>query len=162
MPTSPARARTWLTAGGAAAAIMGEARPYGCWLKASSVASPRGYSKPPAAYGCCGLGLWPLRCIAATGTLTCAAAERGVDCPGVLVPTGASIGGALRVLRKSSTVKETFNGLPWLLCDVLIHGVEDLFGDLVEVYVEVRCSELGKASDFCSVRGREVRQLLVG
>lgn len=139
---------------------MGEARPYGCWLKTSSAASPpRGYSKPPAAYGCCGLGLWPLRCIAATGTLTCAAAERGVDCPGVLELTGASIGGCALQFSKNivPTVKETFVALPWLLYDVLIRGVEDLFDDLVEVYVEMRRSVFG-ASGFCSAEnGREVR-----
>ena len=39
-----------------------------------------------------------------------------------------------------------------MFCDVLIHDVECLFGDLVEVYVEMRYSELGKASDFCSVK----------
>jgi hypothetical protein len=39
-----------------------------------------------------------------------------------------------------------------MFCDVLIRGVEDLFGDLVEVYVELRCSELGKSSDFCSAK----------
>jgi hypothetical protein len=39
-----------------------------------------------------------------------------------------------------------------VFCDVLIRDVEDLFGDLVEVYVEMRCSELGKAPDFCSAK----------
>jgi hypothetical protein len=39
-----------------------------------------------------------------------------------------------------------------MFCDVLIRDVEDLFDDLVEVYVEMRCSELGKASDFCSAK----------
>ncbi len=142
---------------------MGEARPYGCWLYASSVASPRGYSKPPAAYGCCGLGLWPLRCIAATGTLTCAAAERGVVCPGVLVPTGASIGGALQFITKYIVrPSEVLTALPWMLCDVRIRGVEDLFDDQVEVYGEMRCSELGKASDFCSAKARSEMIIRIG
>jgi hypothetical protein len=39
-----------------------------------------------------------------------------------------------------------------MFCDVLIRGVEDLFGDLVEVYAEVRCSEFGKAFGFCSAK----------
>jgi hypothetical protein len=37
-----------------------------------------------------------------------------------------------------------------MFCDVLIRDVEDLFGDPVEVYVEMRCSELVIASGFCS------------
>jgi hypothetical protein len=37
-----------------------------------------------------------------------------------------------------------------MFCDVLIRDVEDLFGDLLEVYAEMWCSELGKASGFCS------------
>jgi len=39
-----------------------------------------------------------------------------------------------------------------MFCDVLIRDVEDLFGDLVEVYVEMRGSEIVKASDFYSAK----------
>jgi hypothetical protein len=52
-----------------------------------------------------------------------------------------------------------------LLSDVLIRGVEDLFDDLVEVCAEMRCSEFGKASGFCSAkkaRGEMIIWLDVG
>lgn len=58
----------------------------------------------------------------------------------------------MEFLRNPPTVKEALVALPWVLCDDLIRGVEDLFGDLVEVYVEKRHSELEKASDFCSAK----------
>jgi hypothetical protein len=47
-----------------------------------------------------------------------------------------------------------------MFCDVLIRDVEDLFGDLVEVYVVLWCSELGKVSDFCSVKMARCKMII--